>query len=103
MEGCRLVNQREMRKNEHVKLALAQSSLPISDFDRIHFVHHAIPNMNTRDVTMVSQFPDFQLSKALYINAMTGGSDWTLEINQNWHKSHAKSVYPWQWVACMLR
>lgn len=82
MEGCRLVNQREMRKNEHVKLALAQSSLPISDFDRIHFVHHAIPNINTRDVTMVSQFPDFQLSKALYINAMTGGSDWTLEINQ---------------------
>lgn len=82
MEGCWLVNKREMRKNEHVKLALAQSSLPISDFDRIHFVHHAIPSINTCDVSMSSEFPDFQLSKALYINAMTGGSEWTLEINQ---------------------
>ncbi|UEX90491.1 type 2 isopentenyl-diphosphate Delta-isomerase [Staphylococcus ratti] len=75
-------NQREIRKNEHVKLALAQNTAPMSDFDRIHFVHHAIPNINKDEVSLLSTFSDFKLTKALYINAMTGGSNWTLEINQ---------------------
>ena len=77
-----MANQREVRKNEHVKLALAQNSSRISDFDRVHFVHHAIPNIDTNEVDLVSNFPDFKMSKALYINAMTGGSEWTMEINQ---------------------
>lgn len=75
-------NQREVRKNEHVKLALAQNTSNISDFDRVHFVHHAIPNIDMNDVDLSANFPDFNLSKALFINAMTGGSEWTMEINQ---------------------
>lgn len=89
-------NQREVRKNEHVKLALAQNTSNISDFDRVHFVHHAIPNIDMNDVDLSANFPDFNLSKALFINAMTGGSEWTMEINQSLPMLQKQSASPWQ-------
>ncbi|WP_204195158.1 type 2 isopentenyl-diphosphate Delta-isomerase [Staphylococcus sp. GFQ9D221P] len=75
-------NKREQRKNEHVEIAMAQGDATISDFDEIRFVHHSIPNVDVDDIDLTSQLKDFTLDQPLYINAMTGGSEWTKQINE---------------------
>lgn len=77
-----MTNKREQRKNEHVRLALAQSDTLQSDFDRIQFVHHAIPEMDVDEVTLLPNFKALHTSHVLYINAMTGGSEWTVKTNE---------------------
>ena len=74
--------KREQRKNEHVEIAMAQKDATISDFDEIRFVHHSIPNIDVDDVDLTSNLIDFTLNQPLYINAMTGGSEWTKQINE---------------------
>ena len=74
--------QREQRKNEHVEIAMAQSDAPQSDFDRVRFVHHSIPNINVDEVDLTSRTTDFDMTYPIYINAMTGGSEWTKQINE---------------------
>ncbi|MBM2657266.1 type 2 isopentenyl-diphosphate Delta-isomerase [Staphylococcus pseudoxylosus] len=74
--------KREQRKNEHVEIAMAQQDATISDFDEIKFVHHSIPNIDVDDVDITSDLTDFTLNQPLYINAMTGGSEWTKQINE---------------------
>lgn len=74
-------NKREQRKNEHVEIAMAQGDATISDFDEIRFVHHSIPSVDVDDIDLTSQLKDFTLDQPLYINAMTGGSEWTKQIN----------------------
>ena len=75
-------NKREQRKNEHVEIAMAQGDATISDFDEIRFVHHSIPSADVDDIDLTSQLKDFTLDQPLYINAMTGGSEWTKQINE---------------------
>ncbi|WP_436854604.1 type 2 isopentenyl-diphosphate Delta-isomerase [Staphylococcus caeli] len=75
-------NKREQRKNEHVEIAMAQQDATVSDFDGIRFVHHSIPNIDVDDVDLTSYLKDFTLNQPLYINAMTGGSEWTKQINE---------------------
>lgn len=75
-------NKREQRKNEHVEIAMAQGDATISDFDEIRFVHHSIPSVDVDDIDLTSQLKDFTLDQPLYINAMTGGSEWTKQINK---------------------
>ncbi len=36
-------SQREQRKNEHVEIAMSQKDALVSDFDKVRFVHHSIP------------------------------------------------------------
>ncbi|RMI83988.1 type 2 isopentenyl-diphosphate Delta-isomerase [Staphylococcus pseudoxylosus] len=74
--------KREQRKNEHVEIAMAQQDATISDFDEIRFVHHSIPNIDVDDIDLTSDLTDFTLNQPLYINAMTGGSEWTKQINE---------------------
>ncbi|PTE73416.1 type 2 isopentenyl-diphosphate Delta-isomerase [Staphylococcus devriesei] len=74
--------QREQRKNEHVEIAMAQHDAPQSDFDRVRFVHHSIPNINVDQVDLTSNTTNFDMKYPLYINAMTGGSEWTKQINE---------------------
>src|SRR5699024_7509569 len=74
--------KREQRKNEHVEIAMAQTDATISDFDEIRFVHHSIPSIDVSDINLKSSLKDFTLSQPLYINAMTGGSEWTKQINE---------------------
>lgn len=74
--------KREQRKNEHVEIAMAQTDATISDFDEIRFIHHSIPSIDVSDINLESSLKDFTLSQPLYINAMTGGSEWTKQINE---------------------
>ena len=72
---------RSKRKDEHVQEALKQS-INTNDFDRLRFVHQSFPNLNYEDVdTSVTVFGR-QFPLPVYINAMTGGSKKTEEINR---------------------
>ncbi|PTI57613.1 type 2 isopentenyl-diphosphate Delta-isomerase, partial [Staphylococcus succinus] len=44
--------------------------------------HHSIPNIDVENINLQSQLKDFTLEHPLYINAMTGGSEWTKQINE---------------------
>ncbi|MBO1198658.1 type 2 isopentenyl-diphosphate Delta-isomerase [Staphylococcus simiae] len=74
--------QREQRKNEHVEIAMSQSDAPLSDFDKVRFVHHSVPSINVADVDLTSTTTDLTMDYPVYINAMTGGSEWTKNINE---------------------
>ncbi|WP_414838922.1 type 2 isopentenyl-diphosphate Delta-isomerase [Carnobacterium sp. TMP28] len=77
------MNPANNRKNEHVSLAMnffQESSK--SDFDALHYVHHSFPQMSVEEVDLSTSFASFQLDVPFYINAMTGGSDWTKKINK---------------------
>lgn len=75
-------NARSIRKDEHVRHALNQSEQIDTDFNRVHLIHHSLPEFNLEDIDLSSAFGTFKWDVPLYINAMTGGSEWTKEINE---------------------
>ena len=76
------IHQRSQRKNEHVKHAMHQeSSEVVSDFDLITLLHHSLPGLNVDEVDLSTTMAGFDIPVPLYINAMTGGSEWTKSIN----------------------
>ena len=60
-------SKREQRKNDHVEIAMAQTDAPRSDFDKIRFVHHSIPDIDVSDVDLTSHLTDFTLDYPIYI------------------------------------
>ncbi|GAB3068016.1 type 2 isopentenyl-diphosphate Delta-isomerase [Salinicoccus sesuvii] len=78
----REIDLRSQRKDEHVRHALNQNIDGIdSDFNHVHFVHHSIPSFNMEEVDLSTRIGPLEISQPLYINAMTGGSEWTRTIN----------------------
>lgn len=72
---------RSRRKDEHVAEALKQTKKS-NDFDKIRYMHQSFPNANYTEIdTSVSLFGT-SFPFPLYINAMTGGSEKTKDINQ---------------------
>lgn len=82
------------RKDEHVQLAHAQyapgnraappgAPRPASQFDEVHFVHHALAGTDREKVSLETRFAGLHWPVPLYINAMTGGSAKTGEINRD--------------------
>lgn len=69
------------RKDDHVNLALLQN--PISnDFDEVHVIHHALNSIDVDLVSYDTTLKNIKLEVPFYINAMTGGSQKTKEINR---------------------
>ncbi|RRG18347.1 type 2 isopentenyl-diphosphate Delta-isomerase [Weissella viridescens] len=72
------------RKNEH--LALAESNFrrtpPTSSLEDVRLIHRPLPEIGISDVDLTVQNPDFNWQYPFYIEAMTGGSEKTGEINQ---------------------
>ena len=72
-----------IRKDEHVDLAEKQyQAASQSDFQKIRFVHHSLPQMATTDVSLASHLLGYDMPLPFYINGVTGGSDKTKVINQ---------------------
>lgn len=81
------------RKDEHVRLATAQhqpesqgtaAGVPRPDqFDEVRFMHHALAGTDRADVSLRTRFAGLEWQVPLYINAMTGGSEKTGEINRD--------------------
>ena len=70
------------RKNEHVSLSENFYKDGDSSFKDVHFVHHSFPQMDVADVDLTTDLGDLHFSLPFFINAMTGGSDWTGKLNQ---------------------
>lgn len=70
------------RKDEHLSLAKAFHKERENDFDRVRFVHHSFPETDMETVDISTAFLGFTLPQPFYINAMTGGSEKTKEVNR---------------------
>lgn len=71
------------RKKEHVALSerYYNKNFP-SPFDDLRFVPHALPQTKVAAVNLHTQFAGIKLDVPFYINAMTGGSEWTGQLNE---------------------
>ncbi len=70
------------RKDEHVTLALEQASIKhTSDFDHMRLVHHSLGSIDISLVDLSTKIGSIQLDVPFFINAMTGGTQWTKDIN----------------------
>lgn len=76
------MNQQTNRKNEHVSLSENFYAQGDSSFKDIHFVHHSFPEMKVSEVDLSTKLGSLEFSLPFFINAMTGGSDWTGKLNQ---------------------
>lgn len=72
---------RSKRKDEHVDYALKQERF-YNDFETVRLIHQSLPSYDLSDVSLQTSFLNHTFSAPIYINAMTGGSLKTLEINQ---------------------
>lgn len=72
-----------IRKDDHVNHALSHFN-PVStnDFDQIRFVHHSLRAIDVSGVSLETTVGPLHLATPFYINAMTGGTEWTKEINR---------------------
>ncbi|TCD45734.1 type 2 isopentenyl-diphosphate Delta-isomerase [Streptococcus sp. X16XC17] len=72
------------RKDQHVGLANRQFTMePAKDFAETRFVHQSLPEMKVDDVDMSTTVAGIKMDVPFFINAMTGGSEKTGEINKN--------------------
>ncbi|WDO11225.1 type 2 isopentenyl-diphosphate Delta-isomerase (plasmid) [Streptomyces murinus] len=86
------------RKDDHVRLAVAQyqstqhqppragrhdPAQRVSAFDDVRFMHHALAGTDRDRVSLHTSFAGWTWPVPLYINAMTGGSRQTGEINRD--------------------
>ncbi len=69
------------RKDDHVKFALNQYDSH-SNFDRIKLKHNSLPTLDLSDIDISTSINGLNLEIPFYINAMSGGSIKTKEINQ---------------------
>lgn len=70
------------RKNEHVSLSENFYKGKVSSLQDIHFVHHSFPGMDVADVDLSVDLDELKFSVPFFINAMSGGSEWTGKLNQ---------------------
>ena len=70
------------RKDDHVNAAFKQYQTNPTDFESIRFIHHSIPKYNLSDINIETSILNHQLTTPFYINAMTGGSEWTAQVNK---------------------
>ena len=70
------------RKNEHVSLSENFYKDGESSFKDVHFMHHSFPGINVSDVDLSTSLGDLTFSVPFFINAMSGGSEWTGKLNQ---------------------
>lgn len=78
-------SQHAQRKNEHISLAekLYGISHQNHPFDGVRIIHQSLPELSIQDVTLTSALTEtIQLSVPFYIEAMTGGSELSLKLNQ---------------------
>ncbi|MDK7303533.1 MULTISPECIES: type 2 isopentenyl-diphosphate Delta-isomerase [Aerococcus] len=70
------------RKDDHIKLADWQYAQSTTNFDAIRFVHHSLPHIDADQVQLNTQLFGQEFPFPFFINAMTGGSEWTKAINE---------------------
>jgi isopentenyl-diphosphate delta-isomerase len=69
------------RKDDHINASLNQPFME-NDFDHVRFVPDTLCYTDVSDVQIQTQAFGFEFDAPIYINAMSGGSDKSLEINK---------------------
>jgi isopentenyl-diphosphate delta-isomerase len=88
------IMKRALRKNQHVQHALQTGQFANHGFEDIHFVHNSIPQVNFSDISISTSFGGLSLRSPILINAMTGGSEKTKEINEKLAKMAKEKQLP---------
>jgi isopentenyl-diphosphate delta-isomerase len=70
------------RKNQHVSLSENFYKDGDSSLKDVHFVHHSFPGIDVADVDLSTDLSELEFSLPFFINAMTGGSEFTGKLNQ---------------------
>lgn len=73
---------REKRKLDHVRFALGDHK-GRSPFEDIRIVHQALPHGKSTELNLSTSVGELFFSSPILINAMTGGAESTLTINQD--------------------
>jgi isopentenyl-diphosphate delta-isomerase len=78
------VTQTSKRKSNHIRINLEEDveSTLSSGFEKLSFVHNAVPELNLFDVSCETSFFGRRLSTPLLISSMTGGSQDAKPINR---------------------
>lgn len=71
------------RKDEHLALAEAEyrKMQPTSSLNQVRLIHKALPETSVNQVNLASDNPEFPWPFPFYIEAMTGGSEKSSQIN----------------------
>ncbi|MCZ3621568.1 type 2 isopentenyl-diphosphate Delta-isomerase [Lactobacillus mulieris] len=70
------------RKEEHLALAKKYFTIKDNDFDRIELVRPALPESRVSSAAIACEILGKKVKAPFYINAMTGGSEKSKEINR---------------------
>ncbi|MDA4846683.1 type 2 isopentenyl-diphosphate Delta-isomerase [Hoeflea poritis] len=74
------------RKDEHLSIVLGQrqkKSTGTSGFERIEFVHCALPELNLDQIDLGTSFLGKRISAPILVSSMTGGPERAATINEN--------------------
>ena len=74
---------RRIRKKEHIENYLKTSFRGDTLMGDVILSHNALPNLNFEDIDISSSFLGKKINSPVLINAMTGGSEFSSEINRN--------------------
>lgn len=78
-----MVSIQSHRKDEHLSLAKKfHKEKSHAGFEKIRFIPNSIPEIKFTDVDISTTIGPLKLTVPFYIEAMTGGSDYTCKINQ---------------------
>lgn len=86
-------SQQAQRKNEHLSLAnhFYQQAHNNHPFDQVRLIHTALPESAVADVNLVSELaPGLTMAAPFYIEAMTGGSGRSEQVNRQLARLAAK-------------
>ncbi|GAW99658.1 type 2 isopentenyl-diphosphate Delta-isomerase [Secundilactobacillus mixtipabuli] len=76
-----MTSQQSHRKDEHVSLAEKFHQSANSSFDQVRILHQSLPELALSDVDSMTPFAGKQIAYPVMIEAMTGGSERTGQLN----------------------
>ena len=74
---------RKKRKREHVENYLKSMHKGDTLFDCVYLEHNSLPNLDFDQIDISTNFLGKKISAPIIINAMTGGSEFTKDINRD--------------------
>ena len=80
-----MTDEVKRRKIEHVNIALGQdiSVAQSANWNDVHFVHQALPEVNLDEIDTSVSFLGHKLRYPIFISSLTGGHDDVTSINRN--------------------
>ncbi|UQS85355.1 type 2 isopentenyl-diphosphate Delta-isomerase [Apilactobacillus apisilvae] len=82
-----MTSKHSQRKNEHVSLAKKFfNDESKAGFDQLRFIHQSLPEINIKDIDLSTYIENRKLNIPFYIEAMTGGSEYTKKLNNKLSK-----------------